>query len=212
MHQFKEVPKFIDLANSPKGLKAVLWDMDGTIMETEYLHALSTQTIINNHHSDLNLSYLEVEAVCIGESDKTIFDTFKSRDLLVNYSLENFIVEKNSIISKELISLSPSSIFNPKIENLMKEFGSKGIKQAVVTSSEKEITHTLLKYLNLFEIFELILTREDTSENKPSPVPYLRAMELLGVNSNEVIIFEDSPTGLSAAKESNALTFQACWY
>lgn len=212
MHQFTEVPKYKDLVGTPKELKAVLWDMDGTIMETECLHALSTQHILNNQHPDLHLAYSEVEKVCIGESDKTIFDHFKSKDLLTHYSLEEFINDKNIFIAKELETLSPSSILNPKVEALMDEFKSRGIKQAVVTSSEKVITHTLLKHLCLFENFELILTREDTIENKPSPRPYLKAMELLAVTPNEVIIFEDSPTGLVAAKESNALTFQACWY
>jgi beta-phosphoglucomutase-like phosphatase (HAD superfamily) len=212
MHQYKAVPKFNNLVNLPQGLKAVLWDMDGTIMETECLHALATHKILKDKNPELALSYDEIEKVCIGEIDKTIYETFQCRGLLDDYSLEDFISTKNDIITNELPLLNPDSIFNPQIEKLMSEFKEMGIKQAVVTSSEKAITHTLLKYLSLTDYFSIILTREDTSENKPSAMPYLKAMEILSLTPNETLIFEDSPTGLTAAKESKAITFQACWY
>lgn len=212
MQQLNNVPKFNTLPMTKNDVKVVLWDMDGTIMETEELHTLSTQSLLKEHHPDKAFSFKEIEEVCVGETDKTILDTFQKKDCLKHFSLQEFIDQKTKIIADELKTTTPEQIFKPEIRELMGDLQKNGIKQAVVTSSEKDITHVLLDFLGLKNFFTQIITREDTPENKPSPMPYLKAMELLKAKPDETLIFEDSQTGLTAAKKSNATFCQACWY
>lgn len=212
MHQCKVVPNIKYLSSISGSFNVALWDMDGTIMQTECLHTIATQTILKNSHPKMALSYSEIEEKCIGETDQTILESLQSLNYLTNLTLSQFIMKKNQIISEKLISMSDEEIFRPEVRALMEELKSSGIKQAVVTSSEKDITHTLLKHLNLQDYFSLILTREDTRENKPSPMPYLTAMERLSATPENTLIFEDSTPGLAAANASQATTIQACWY
>lgn len=212
MHQLNSVPLFGDLSSINPNVKAILWDMDGTIMQTELLHTLSTMEILKIEHEDVDINFKEIDELCVGSTDKVIFDCIKQRGFLANMELEPFIDKKNLILKDLLSEIKVERIFNAQVESFLGEVQKMGIKQAVVTSSEKMIANTLLSHLNLERYFDLILTREDTSENKPSPVPYLKAMDLLNVAVGEVIIFEDSPTGLQAAKDSNAQYCKVTWY
>ena len=108
--------------------------------------------------------------------------------------------------------MKPSELIHSEVLRFLNEAQSKKIRQALVTSSEKETVHNLLSHLKLVDYFELIITREDTTENKPSPTPYLHAIESLGLQVHDIIIFEDSDVGLSAAKDSQAIYCHACWY
>lgn len=75
-------------------------------------------------------------------------------------------------------------------------------KLAVVTSSSREQLEFLLKFLDLDAYFDVTVARDDVKETKPSPEPYLKALELLGVGAEEAIAFEDSVTGITSAKDA----------
>ena len=107
---------------------------------------------------------------------------------------------------------TPSSdFFPPETKKFLEELRSKNILLGLVTSSEKCLTERLLIKTDIKSLFHIILTREDTPENKPHPMPYLTAMEKLNLSPNKTFIFEDSPSGIKAAIDSGAYTFQAGW-
>ena len=213
MHQFKSVPNLNSLMEINPDLEFVLWDMDGTIMETECLHSKGTAAILNHYHASSEVpSMEEIDKLCIGATDGICLQKLKSLNLLLEMSEEEFISQKTIFISKELESKDIIDLINSGVINLLKECNRNGIKQAVVTSSEKELTHILLKFLNLNHFFEFILTREDTKKNKPDPLPYLTALEKFKAAKEKCLIIEDSQTGLAAANASNIMTIQARWY
>lgn len=80
---------------------------------------------------------------------------------------------------------------------------------ALVTTGSRRNAVEILDHFGCRDWFELILTQEDVEHNKPSPEGYLRAMAHFSVDAAHTMIFEDSPTGLAAARASGATVF-AC--
>ncbi|MCR5819708.1 MAG: HAD family phosphatase [Bacteroidaceae bacterium] len=82
---------------------------------------------------------------------------------------------------------------------------NKGLKTAVVTSSNKEkMQNAYREHPELHQLFDKILTSEDFSASKPDPDCYLRGAATFNANPQECIVFEDSINGLRAAKASGA--------
>lgn len=210
-NRLKTVPIYNTLQSQHPKMKAVLWDMDGTIMQTEPLHALCTLEILKLDPS-FKETYEEVERVCVGETDKKILNHYQQKGFFWDMKLNEFISQKNELIKIKISETPRESIVLPEIIKLIEGLKLSGLKQAIVTSSEKELTEFLLENLDLRKYFDFVITREDTKDNKPSPMPYQYAMNLLKLTPREVLIFEDSKIGLQAAKESKATFFQADWY
>ena len=211
MQVLKNTPDFNNIKHLHPEVKAILWDMDGTIMETEELHILATIDLLKVSEPDSQISYKEAEQICMGNTDKMIYDILV-QNYALKMTLDDFINTKNLLLSKMLTTIDKNSIFKSEIYQFMQMAFEAGIPQAVVTSSEKQITHELLEFLDLKKFFKFILTREDTVENKPSPMPYNTAIAKLGLKDQDTIIFEDSTTGLAAARSTGASVFQAKWY
>jgi len=109
--------------------------------------------------------------------------------------------------------LSDVSFFHDKILHLLTGLKDQGKSLALVTASENQFMHDIMKLLPK-DFFELKLGRQDTVLSKPHPMPYLKTMELLKVKSpkEEVVILEDSPTGLAAAVKSGATVAKVNWF
>ena len=79
----------------------------------------------------------------------------------------------------------------------------------LVTTGSRQNATEILDYFGCRDWFAVILTSEDVVHNKPDPEGYLRAMELLGAAPETTMIFEDSSTGLAAARATGATVFVA---
>ena len=72
-----------------------------------------------------------------------------------------------------------------------------------MSSASGWIVNQVLSQLNLSEFFDIIITKEDVTKLKPDPEAYLLALERLSLANSQVLIFEDSKSGLIAAKNAN---------
>ncbi len=75
-------------------------------------------------------------------------------------------------------------------------------KLAVVTSASREKATFILNFLGIDSYFHTIITADDVVDTKPSPEPYLKALEELGVSADASVAFEDSLRGISSAKDA----------
>jgi len=212
MHELNEVPKYSQLESINPGFKVLLWDLDGTIIDTEFLHVASTKIVLENHTPDHHLSPEQLTRDIIGFTDHQIFERMQKHSLLLELDIANFLIAKNTVFTTLLSKTDPSDLCINQIRELMAEAKQNGIKQMIVTSCEKPIVDILVRFLKIEKFFEKILTREDTTENKPSPMPYNEAIKYLGADPRQVIILEDSFTGLTAAKATQATTCKVTWY
>lgn len=77
-----------------------------------------------------------------------------------------------------------------------------GVKTCIASTATKENLYNVLKYFEIEDAFDIIITGENVSKGKPDPEVYLKALNLLECNTDEVIVFEDSEVGCEAAENA----------
>jgi len=204
---YSNPPLLKDLMAHHPTVKAILWDMDGTIMSTEKLHAQAIYDVLRLVRP-IYPSIHEIEELVVGKTDFHAYELLNISEL----SILEFIDQKNTLLRAKFFNCPHEDILLPAVADLISEIANSGLKQVIVTSSEKEAAHISLQHLKLQHFFDHIITREDTEKNKPDPMPYFHALNILSLEAKDVIIFEDSPTGLAAAMATQALTIHAKWY
>ena len=181
--------------NQPR-LAAVLWDMDGTLVDTEpYWMAAETPLVESfggswSHEQALGLVGLGLE-----DSARILQETGvrMSADAIVDH-----------LTTEVMTSLSRTGVpFRPGARELLAGLRAAGIKTALVTMSMRRMAETVVDLID-FEAFDVVIAGDDATRPKPFPDPYLQACEALGVAPEETVAIEDSPNGLRSAVASGA--------
>lgn len=191
-----------DITKKCDDKKAVFFDMDGTILNSESLHfeAISRLT---NYNSPYTINDL------YGMADVDVYPLIQQ---FTHLDLENFLESKSLMMKKIVPTSNVSDILLVDIPKLIQALKDSGKKLALVTASERDTTHSLLKHCNLLHQFDIVITRQDTHKTKPDPAPYQHALSMLGIKKEDAIIFEDSPTGIASAIASGIKVIKVEWY
>ena len=206
MNTLSKIPTLNDLKDLTN-CKSIFFDMDGTLVDTEPLHARALQDTLKHFNSTKKISKKELMTRYNGLADNFVFEDLKS---FINVNLAQFLDIKNSLFLELLKDSEP--LIEDKILNLLNELKSNGYTLALITASEKVAALTLLKKEGIDTYFDLILTRDDCSETKPNPMPYLEALRLLDIKREEAFIFEDSEAGIQAALGSGIPYRAVNWF
>jgi HAD superfamily hydrolase (TIGR01509 family) len=173
-------------------IEAILWDNDGVLVDTESLFFESTRTTLARFGIDFSLEqFLDLSmrqgrsafdlAKESGWREQQIADVKKERDLLYTQMLQ-----------KQARVL-------PGVPETLKMLQGR-MRMAVVTTSQRQHFEAVHADTGLIGYFEFVLAREDYRETKPSPEPYLLALERLGMKTEGCLVIEDSERGLAAAR------------
>lgn len=206
MKVFSSIPTIEEIQEYTDS-RYIFFDMDGTLFETEKLHAQALKQTLKTLNSPTQLSISELESKYRGIADNFVFLDFQ-------FSLEcefSYFLKTKNLCFINQVKLSPK-ITSKKIIDLLTDLTTSGYKLALVTASEKETTDVLLEKEGIASFFELILTREDSVKTKPSPLPYLDALSFFNISQGQALIFEDSVTGLQSAKDSKINYAKANWF
>jgi HAD superfamily hydrolase (TIGR01509 family) len=176
--------------------QAVLFDMDGLFIDSEpHWHAAESEMMRSNGYDWKPEDQLR----CLG-GPLTRVTEYMSECLKGSKSPEQLA---NSIVTEMQKRMSGNvSLMSGALE-FSRELNQIGIPQALVSASPRPIVDAVLSGMNE-KYFALSVAAGDIERTKPYPDPYLHAAKLLGVDINNCIIFEDSPTGLTAARASGA--------
>jgi beta-phosphoglucomutase len=212
-----KVPTVDDLMRINPRLKLVLFDMDGTLVDTEKEHALAVIDVLKETVSK-SFDFQEVMNIVFGCPDPYSFEVLKNKFSL-NITMDDFLVKKHDSLEKILKSTSKEEDrVLAEIKNLVQNIKNHqlNITQAVVTASERKTAQTVLN-TNFKDIFSTYFGREDTKLSKPFPDPYLHAFNTMHekfgpFKREEVLLVEDSPYGLAAGVASGFKVIKASWY
>ena len=173
--------------------KAVLWDMDGTLIDSEPYWMLSEARLATQYGG----TWTEKDALqLIGN------DLFHSSDFLRNkFGIEDMNTREviDRLTGEVIEQLRTKLPWRPGALELLVELKKAGIKTALVTMSMRAMALTVAEQID-FQAFDVVVAGDDVTHGKPHPEPYLRAAELLGVAPEDCLAFEDSPTGLASAE------------
>lgn len=181
-------------------IRALLFDFDGLIVDTETPSLASWQEVYREHGRELPL---ERWATIIG----TTAAGFDPLDYLEElHGAIDRVAVKSRRYEHELRLLEIEGL-RPGILEYLEGAERIGLKTAIVSSSSRQWVDRHLARLERAEHFDEIVTADhDPERGKPSPRLYLEALELLGVSAREAIAFEDSPNGVKAAKAARIYT------
>lgn len=176
---------------------AVLWDMDGTLIDSEHSWMNAEQELASL------TGEIWTEQDGIGLIGMSLYDSTRilKQKLKLDFD-QNEIIDRltNSVIGQ----LSNQIPWRPGALELLRALRERGIKTALVTMSMRRMALAVAANAG-FDAFDLVIGGDDVSKGKPDPEPYLKAAELLGVNIADCIAFEDSISGLHSAEASGAI-------
>lgn len=176
-------------------IKAVLFDMDGLLVDTEPLGIRVAFAVCKDLGIDLKL---EEQRSFIGATDEKFYrELFKKRGLhhdVVSVLTKHFeIYEK--LLKTELKAFEAAHI-------LPKNLKAKGYKLGLVSGSTKNQINIILEQLKIKDNFDIILSCDDIAKSKPDPQGYLFAAKKLATEPSECLVFEDSQVGILSAKNA----------
>lgn len=170
-------------------LQAVLFDMDGTLVETESLwHESEIQTM-----AAFGASWSEEEQKFAlgGPFDVVAEYMAKKTGVTVDEIGAKLIETIDALMRNEVLHLQPG------IQELYDEARAAGIPTGLVTNSFRQLVDIVLDASGLE--FDVIVTGDEIPENKPHPLPYLTACAALNVDPAHAVVLEDSTTGIESA-------------
>lgn len=176
-------------------IKAILFDMDGVLSDTEPLHFMALQMLMKTYNIFLPDSSFEDY---IGISEEKIWEVAREE-----YKIKDGFIEFEDKRRGFFYRIIKESMHPAKgLHRLMEELEKNKIKIALVTSSGKKVADAVLEQLNIRQYFDVMVTADDVKNKKPHNEPYLLALRRLGVNPKDGVAVEDSPHGIESAKSS----------
>lgn len=174
--------------------KAVLFDMDGVIVDSEPLHVAAFQATLKSYGHDL--SDEQYKQHFAGKTDEAGFKQYFD---FIGETVElPVIMNEKATAYLELAAgqLTPY----PGVIEFIKSLAREGTPLALVTGSLRAEAEVTLKTFSLANFFSAVIAAEDISQSKPSPEGYLKAARALGIAPSDCIVIEDAPSGLRAAR------------
>lgn len=182
--------------------KALLFDLDGTLVDSEHFHYRVWNEILAE--SDVQLEYSDFlknfAGIPLPGNAKRLKELYE-----IALPLDVLITKKEELTNARLITSTIELM--PYVEETMDLFLTKGIPMALVTASKRADVDELFRKNGLGKYFKQLVTRSDVTKSKPDPESYNVAVQKIGVPKSECLVFEDTVNGLLAAKNADLTCF-----
>ena len=172
-------------------LKALLFDLDGTLADTNSVHRVTWAEALRPYDYDVTWDFYREHIT--GRVTTEIV-----ADLLPDFSAEEgreLIESKEADFRERAGTLEPL----PGLLDFVQKGREKEMKIALVTNAPKENAFTVLRVLGLDDAFDPVILADEVRSGKPDPAPYNAALQALDVAAKEAVAFEDSASGIASS-------------
>lgn len=178
--------------------KGCIFDLDGVIVDTAKYHYLAWKKLAD----DLNIEFTEKD----NERLKGV-SRMKSLEIVLEKSKTSFTEEekikiaekKNKLYVEYIQNLTENEILEG-VKDFLKQLRENKIKIALGSASKNAMT--ILKKLNIEQLFDVVIDGTKVSKAKPDPEVFIKGAEELGLSPKECIVFEDAFAGIDAARNA----------
>lgn len=176
---------------------AVLFDMDGTLIDSEPYWLASEQALAAEHNGNwTHEDGLSVVGLSLDESSKVFKDKAS-----VDLEPTEIVTRLTADVQSQLEKVIP---WRPGAKELLLDLRKHGVKTALVTMSMRRMAQQVVDAIE-FDAFDVIVAGDDVLRGKPHPEPYLKAAEQLGFRPERCIAFEDSISGITSAEAAGTM-------
>ncbi len=174
-------------------VKAVLFDMNGIIIDDEHIHELAFQETVKPFGIILtHENYLEC---CAGKTDKAGYESISAK-FSKALPIEDLLNQK----SLQYLSLFPANKKSyPGVIELIHTL-SKDFTLALTSSSSRQEVNLIISEFGIQDKFVVTISGNDVHKGKPDPEPNVLTAEKLHLQPNECVVVEDSKSGVTSAK------------
>lgn len=182
-------------------IKGLVFDFDGTILDTETPDFECWKQLFSDHGCEL----AQEDWCKVVGTNWDVFNPFDHLESKIGRAVDRDVLfEEQKRIFRELVKQQAPL---PGVEAMLASAREMGLMLAVASSSGREWVEGHLERLGLLEYFSVVKTAEDVEKVKPDPALYKKAVAALGIEPFEAIAFEDSLHGVKAAKAAGLYCF-----
>jgi HAD superfamily hydrolase (TIGR01509 family) len=177
-------------------IRALVFDFDGLILDTEYPDYQSWQEIYQAHGAHLPLSAWERS---IGSMDLDLLDPYAYLEAQIGRPVDREEIRARR--RSRLAELVAAQSVLPGVEDYLADARRLGLKLGLASSSSRAwVTGCLAQFGLNGTTFDCIRCGDEVKRTKPDPELYLAALDALAVRADQAVALEDSPNGVAAAK------------
>jgi HAD superfamily hydrolase (TIGR01509 family) len=178
--------------------RAVAWDIDGTLVDSEPVHLMALQKVCADHGVDIaDLPDDRFIGVHVKDVWRALAPRFPQR-----LSEAEWVGELNGHYLGLAKHLQPM----PGAVAVVSELARRGIPQVAVSNSNRAVVQANLSVCNLVSHLAFSISLDDVTAGKPDPAPYLQAARRLALAPHDILAVEDSLTGLRSARSAGLQT------
>jgi HAD superfamily hydrolase (TIGR01509 family) len=180
----------------PNPLRAVLWDMDGTIVDTEPFWIRAETALVQRFGGTWS------HQQALGLVGRGLEDSAR---ILQHHGVRMPVPKIVDTLTDDVVrDLAGATPWRPGALELLRETRNAGVPTALVTMSVRRMAEAIAAAIP-FPAFDVVVSGSDVRRPKPFPDAYEQAAGLLGVDPTTAVAIEDSPTGLASAVAAGAI-------